>query len=275
MIELRDVTYEYPDKTAAVENLSLKIIAGEKIAVLGGNGAGKSTLFLLLNGVYKVTRGEIYFKGEKINYGKNDLLKLRKSTGIVFQDPDTQIFSSSVYEDISFGLENLKYPENEIKTRVDEVLELLNIFHLKDKPTHLLSYGEKKKVSIAGILAMDPEILIMDEPDACLDPAAVKNLVRLLDNLHKTGKTILISTQDMNLAYAWANRIIVMKKGKILNDGLPSDIFLDLATIHEAALEMPLIFEITKSLKIQHKFMKGSAIKIKELIKFLKENISR
>jgi len=271
LLELRNVTYRYPDETPAVENLSLVIGGGEKIAVLGGNGAGKTTLFLLLNGVYKIKKGEIFFRDIKINYTKKDLLKIRQNIGIVFQDPDTQIFSSSVYEEISFGPENLKIPENEIKIRVDRVLKLLDIFHIKDKPTHLLSYGEKKKVSIAGILVMEPEALILDEPDACLDPGSVKKLAALLDDLHGQGKTILISTQDMNLAYAWADRIIIMKDGKILKDGIPGDIFSDTKILHQASLDKPLVFEILEELKIQPEFKSRSGVQKKELIDFLKK----
>ena len=274
MIELADVTFEYPDKTAAVKNLSLKIKAGEKIAILGGNGAGKSSLFLLLNGIHKTGSGKLYFKGQEVKYSKKDLLNLRKSTGIVFQDPETQIFSSSVYEEISFGLENLKYAENEIKARVDHALQLLEIADIKQKPTHLLSYGEKKKVSIAGILVMDPEILILDEPDACLDPVTVSNLIKLLDDLHQKGKTILMSTQDVNLAYSWAERIIVMKNGIILKDGLPSEIFSNLKVIKEASLELPVVYEIAVKLNIQSKFKQKSSIKKDDLIKYIKKNIS-
>ena len=274
MIELVDVAFEYPDKTAAVENLSFKINAGEKIAILGGNGAGKSSLFLLLNGIHKVSRGKLYFKGQEIKYSKADLLNLRKSTGIVFQDPETQIFSSSVHEEISFGLENLKYPESEILARVDHALQTLDIASIRNKPTHLLSYGEKKKVSIAGILVMNPEILIMDEPDACLDPVTVRNLIKLLDDLHEEGKTILMSTQDVNLAYAWAERIIVMKNGTILKDGLPFEIFSDLKIIKEAFLEIPVVHEIALNLNIQSKFKKGDAIQKTELIKYLKKYFS-
>ena len=271
-MELRNVTYVYPDQTAAVENLSLKIGNNEKIAVLGGNGAGKSTLFLLLNGVYKISNGEIFFKGEKIKYNKKNLFNLRRSTGIVFQDPETQIFSSSVYEEISFGLENLGIPKSQIKIKVDRVLQLLNISHIKDKPTHLLSYGEKKKVSIADILVMDPEILIMDEPDACLDPQAVKNLIALLNEVYMAGKTIIVSTQDVNLAYEWADRIIVMKGGKVLKDGQPLEVFSDLKIIEQASLELPLIYEMVQNLNLQNKFPVGKVIQKKDMIDILKSN---
>jgi len=273
MIELRSISYAYPDKTVALENLSLNIRRGEKIAVLGSNGAGKSTLFLILNGVYRITGGEIYFQGRKISYNKSDLLMMRQNTGIVFQDPETQIFSASVYEEISFGLENLGFDQGEIKTRVDEILRLLNITHIKDKPTHLLSYGEKKKVSIADILVMNPEVLIMDEPDACLDPAAVKNLVRLLDDLHAAGKTIVLSTQDVNLAYSWAERILVMKDGKLLKDASPPEVFADARVIGEASLELPLVFEMANTLKIQNHFPGEKAIQKNDLIDFIKKKL--
>ena len=272
LLELREVSYYYPDKTPALKNISIKIIRGERIAVLGGNGAGKSTLFLLCNGVYKVSQGELIFQGKKINYSRADLLNLRKHTGIVFQDPETQIFSASVREEISFGLMNLGFAEEEVTSKVDRVLEQLSITHLKNKPTHFLSYGEKKKVCIADILVMDPDIFILDEPDACLDPAAVKNLMGLIHDLHEADKTIIMSTQDVNLAYSWADRILVLKDGMILKDGAPSEIFSDPQTIAGAFLEKPLLFEIAESLKIQNEFP-GTVIYKHDLIEFLRDKL--
>ena len=174
ILELNNISFKYPDNTLAINNLSLRIKNNNKIAVLGENGSGKSTLFLILNGILKPFRGDFIFENKKLTYSKKELLELRKKVGIVFQDPDSQIFSASVFEEISFGPMNLGLPKNEIKSKVENAMKVLNITHLRDKPTHLLSYGEKKRVTIADILAMEPEIFIFDEPTSSLDPKEKK-----------------------------------------------------------------------------------------------------
>lgn len=249
IIELKDVSYKYPDGTLALNNLSLKIEKGEKIAILGENGAGKSTMFLILNGVYKALSGKILFKNKEISYNPNDLLKLRKNIGIVFQDPETQIFSASVYEEISFGLMNLGIHKEEIKKRIDKILNLLDINHLKNKPTHLLSYGEKKRISIADILVMEPEIILFDEPTSCLDPKKTNEFIYILNEISKTGKTVLLSTHDVEFAYSFADYIVVMKNGEILKSGNPLEIFQDIELLKISNLEKPLILQIYEKLK--------------------------
>ncbi|MBC7960825.1 MAG: ATP-binding cassette domain-containing protein, partial [Vallitaleaceae bacterium] len=166
IIEVKNLHYSYPDGTKALQGVNMELKRGSKIAILGSNGAGKSTLLLHLNGTLKPKEGQVLFGGEVITYGKKQLDGLRKEVGIVFQDPDTQLFSASVYQDISFGPMNLKLPEAEVKQRVESAMTTTEVVAFKDKPTHALSYGQKKRVSIAGVLAMSPKVIILDEPTA-------------------------------------------------------------------------------------------------------------
>ena len=181
IIETKNLHYEYADGTYALSGVNLGIRKGKITAVLGGNGAGKSTLFLNFNGILRPSLGEVIFKGEPVSYSRSGLREIRKSVGIVFQDPDNQLFSASVYQDISFGAINLKLPEDEVQRRVELALKRTGIEHLKSKPTHCLSHGQKKRVALAGVLVMEPEVLVLDEPTAGLDPAAsvhVRNLIK-------------------------------------------------------------------------------------------------
>jgi cobalt/nickel transport system ATP-binding protein len=253
MINVTNISYRYPDRTEALFNINLSVSAGEKLVIAGPNGAGKSTLFLILNGILKPLSGSYLFNGKSVTYSKNELLQLRKSIGIVFQEPDSQIFSASVYEEVSFGPLNLDLPHQQVRERVNNALAALDIEKLKDRPAHLLSYGQKKRVTIASILAMDPQIIIFDEPTSGLDPAHASEIISLLDSLHEQGKTIIISTHDMNLAYRWAQRIVVLHDGKVLGDGTPEVIFNNEKLLAESRLELPMILQIYKSLPHSHK----------------------
>ncbi len=251
IIDLQNISYCYQNRTKALKNINFSVTEGEKLVIAGSNGAGKSTLFLILNGILKPENGIYNFEGKHVKYTKNELYNLRKSIGIVFQEPDSQIFSSSVYEEISFGPLNLDLPHEIVRKRVSGALKILDIENLQDKPAHLLSYGQKKRVTIASILAMDPKIIIFDEPTSGLDPAHAAEIISLLDDLHKNGKTIIISTHDMNLAYQWASRIVVLNDGEICGDGKPIDIFNSSSIIRKNKLELPLVLQVFGSLKNQ------------------------
>ena len=249
IIDLKNISYQYPDKTEAVSDICFSVKEGEKLVIAGPNGAGKSTLFLLLNGILKPKKGNYYFDNKEISYCKKELLKLRQQVGIVFQEPDSQIFSASVYEELSYGPLNLDLPRAEVRKRVDEALKALDIENLKDRPAHLLSYGQKKRVCIASILAMNPKIIIFDEPTSGLDPAHAAEIIVLLNKLHAEGKTIILSTHDMNLAYQWASRIVVLGEGRILGSGTVNEIFDNEALIEESRLELPMLLQLFKQLK--------------------------
>ena len=246
--EMDQLTHRYADGTMALHGLSLSIYKGKKIALLGNNGAGKSTLFQHLNGILKPTAGTILFKGEKIKYDRKSLLTLRKQVGIVFQDPDSQLFSGNVRQDISFGPMNLGWSMEKVIRQVEWAMEQTEVTALQDKPIHFLSLGQKKRVAIAGVLAMDPEVFILDEPSAGLDAYYSKQIMQILRDIHGADKTIILSTHDVHFAYEWADEIIVMNNGKILYHGDPITVFHHQEILNQAHLEKPWVFETAEVL---------------------------
>nr|WP_233487382.1 ATP-binding cassette domain-containing protein [Halanaerobium sp. DL-01] len=248
VLEAENVVFNYPDGTNALDGLSLSIEKGKKIAILGANGAGKSTLFLHFNGILKPKKGNIKFRGKKVSYKKKELKNLRKNIGIVFQDPDMQLFSSSVFQEISFGPLNLGLSETKTRERVDEAMQIMEITNIKDKPTHLLSYGQKKRISIADILAMKPEVIIFDEPTVWLDPKHSKEILGFINQINKKGTTVILSTHDVDLAYQWADYIYIFSDGKIIGEGNSEKIFRDNKLLKESDLIKPWIIEVYEKL---------------------------
>lgn len=241
---LEHISYQYADGTMALKDISLSFERGKKIALIGNNGAGKSTLFLLLNGILKPTSGTISFKGKKLSYSRKEIKELRQQVGIVFQNPDSQLFSSSVYEDIKFGPKNLGLPVERVNEIVDEVMKLTETESLKDKPPHFLSIGQKKRVSIAGIIAMNPELMVLDEPTAGLDPYYSKNIMTLLADIHNENRTIVLSTHNVDLAYEWADEIIVLHNGEMISRGTPSEVFQQNEVLQKSHLHQPWVMEV-------------------------------
>ena len=250
ILQVKDLSYTYGNEKEALKNINLDIYKGEKIAVLGSNGAGKSTFFLNINGVLTPSKGNIIYKGKVIT--KKDFNELRKSVGIVFQDADNQIIASTVLGEVSFGPMNLKLPKEEVKKRVYEAMEYMNITEFKDRPPHYLSGGEKKRVSIADIIAMDPEVIIFDEPTASLDPINISMLEEVLEKLSKEEKTIMISTHDMDFAYRWADRIIVFDGGEIVEDGESLEVLKSVMNKETSNLKVPMLLEIVEELKVKN-----------------------
>lgn len=257
LVELKEVSHYYSNENKVLNNISFKIHKGEEICVIGANGAGKSTMFLHLNGILRPYKGKMYYRGNEIKYNKKDLLELRKNVGIVFQEADSQIIASTVFSEVSFGPINLKLPKIEVIKRVDEALEYMNITDLRDKSPHYLSGGEKKKVSIADIISMKPEIIIFDEPTASLDPINIKNFEKVLKKMKSEGLTILISTHDVDFAYKWAKRVIVFNEGSIIKDDIPINVFKDELILESANLKKPMLLEVYESL-IRNKFIKDN-----------------
>ena len=249
IMKIKALTYVYPDGTKALDQVNLDIYKGEKLAILGANGAGKSTLFLNMNGIHSPTEGQILLDGKPVKYDKKGLIHLRKNVGIVFQDPDSQIFASTVYGEVSFGLLNLGYSKEEAKERTIKALDYMNIMDLKDKAPHYLSGGQKKLVSIADILVMDPRVIIFDEPTAALDPVNANHLEKILDKISKEGKTVILSTHDVDFAYRWADRIAVFSKSQLCKVGNPEEIFSDDEVLKRANLRKPMIYEIWSAIK--------------------------
>lgn len=236
LLSVKNLYYSYGEK-AALCNVSLEIFQGEKIAVMGSNGAGKSTFFLNLNGVLKPDAGGIFFQGKKIE--KKGLRELRRRVGFVFQDADSQIIAPTVAAEISFGPMNLNLSGAEVEKRVEDSIAYMDLGDLRGRPPHYLSGGEKKRVSIADILAMETEIMIFDEPMAALDPVNSENVEEILNRLHRDGRTLLIATHDVNFAYRYADRIVVFSEGRIIADGAPVEIFREEEVLERAHLKQP------------------------------------
>jgi cobalt/nickel transport system ATP-binding protein len=242
LLKIKDLHYTYGNDKAALEGITVNINEGERIAVIGSNGSGKSTFFLNLNGVLTPDEGSITFKDTIVN--KKNLKELRKNIGIVFQDADNQIIASTVKAEVGFGPMNLKLPKEEVSKRVEEAMEYMNISTFKDRPPHYLSGGEKKRVTIADIIAMRPEIIVFDEPTASLDPVNAMMLEEVLDKLASEGKTLLISTHDVDFVYRWAERVLVFHQGKIIADGTPLEVFNNIELLEQANLKKPTMLEV-------------------------------
>lgn len=250
VIEAQDVSYTYDgNNERALDGLNLKIRRGTKVAFMGGNGSGKSTFFLCLNGIRRPDTGKICIDGEAIEYTRKGLLNVRGRVGIVFQEPDDQLFSASVYEEISFGILNLGADEETARREVESVIKELEITPFQDRPAHALSGGQKKQVAIADILVMHPEVMILDEPAAALDPKHTKKVQQIVDHLTEKGITVLMATHDINYAYAWADEIILMHEGKVIRQGTPFDVCSDRAALKTASLEVPAVLRIHQRLK--------------------------
>jgi cobalt/nickel transport system ATP-binding protein len=272
IFEVKDIVYSYMDGTKALRNININIEKGKKIAFIGANGAGKSTLFLHFNGINKPEAGEICFRGKKISYTNSELTKLRKEVGIVFQEPDNQLFSSSVLQEISFGPMNMKLDKETVMKRIEKAMDATAIADLKDKPTHFLSYGQKKRVAIASILAMEPQVLILDEPTSGLDPQNSNAVEDILNTLNKEGRTIIISTHDIDFAYSWADYIYVMNRGEVVSHGTPREVFISKELIEQANIKLPWIVEVYMEFNKGAEFNKESLPKNKEELFSLVKN---
>lgn len=245
LIEIKNLFFAYEEKLV-LKDINLSIKRGERIAVMGSNGAGKSTFFLNLNGVLQPEKGEIWLEGKRV--GKKDFKELRKKVGFVFQDADSQIIASNVRAEISFGPVNLGLDRDETVKRVEDAVEYMSLSDLQGRAPHYLSGGEKKRVSIADILAMEPELFIFDEPMAALDPVNAEKVEEILQRLHGDGKTLLIATHDVDFAYRFADRILVFADGALIADGTPDEIFRISEIMERAHLKKPSLMAVWETL---------------------------
>lgn len=249
MLRMENVTYVYEDNTVALKDVNIDLTKGKKIGIVGSNGSGKSTLFMIFLGLLKPSKGRVIFNEKELKYNKDMLSQLRKNVGIVFQDPDKQIFFSSVFDDVAFALRNLKFDENEVKERVNVAMEKTSITALQNKPVHFLSYGQKKNVSIAGVVAMNHQIIFFDEPTAGLDYRSKENVKNILEELTaEKEKSIVVSSHDMNFIYEICDYIYVLSKGHVLSEGKKETIFLDKEVLDIAELEEPFLVKVHKYL---------------------------
>jgi len=249
IIEAVNIRYTYPDGTEALKGIDFYAKKGEVVALLGPNGAGKSTLFLHFNGILQPTSGKVLVDGKEIDYSKSGLIEVRQKVGIVFQNPDDQLFAPRVDEDVAFGPLNMGLDEDEVEERVKDSLRKVGMSGYEDRPPHHLSGGEKKRVAIAGILAMKPDIMILDEPTSGLDPRGASQILRLLHELNEEGMTIIISTHDVDLAPLYSDRIYIISGGEIISEGTPGDVFSDIDTIRGANLRLPRIAHLVEILQ--------------------------
>jgi cobalt/nickel transport system ATP-binding protein len=246
IIESRNVHYSYEDRTEALKGVDITLEEGRKIAFVGPNGAGKSTLMLMFNGILRPTSGEILFKGEPLKYDSKSLRGIRRKVGMVFQNSDDQLFAPTVYQDIAFGPLNLDFTKDKVDRYVNYAVAYVGLSGYQKRPPHHLSGGEKKRVAIAGILAMEPEVMILDEPTSNLDPASSEEIMDMLDELNCGGKTMIISTHDVDLAYRWADEVILMENGEVLRRGIGPEVFGDVELIKRARLKLPIVVDLYK-----------------------------
>jgi len=235
IVEAGNIHFTYPDGTVALDGVSFRITHGESVALVGENGAGKSTLLLHLNGCLTAQKGTVQI-GDSLLTAKNVNI-VRRTVGMVFQNPDDQLFMPTVFDDVAFGPLNLGLPEPEVELKAVEALMIVRVEHLRKRPPYKLSQGEKRAVSIATVLAVSPDILVMDEPASSLDPKSRSRLIELLKTFHHTK---IIATHDLDMAMDLCERTIVMHKGKIVADGVTTELFQDENLLRRSGLEKPL-----------------------------------
>jgi cobalt/nickel transport system ATP-binding protein len=241
VMKLQDVSYRYPESPFALEDISLSIAKGERVSLVGPNGAGKSTLLHLMAGLYYPTKGMLEVEGTLLT--KKEARSVRQKVGFLFQDPDDQIFMPTVREDVAFGPINLSIPKQEVERRVEEAMKLTAIEDYRDRAPHHLSLGEKKRVAMAGLLAMSPNILLLDEPTSNLDPQSRRELVNILEG---RKETMVIATHDMSAAFHLAHRVVVLKN-TVLYDGDIPGLLRDPEILQEARLELPSFSRLMQS----------------------------
>lgn len=279
MIETRHLRYRYDNTQGwALDDVSFCAPKGKITGLIGPNGAGKSTLFLNLNGVLTPSEGQVLLDGAPVSYTRSGIRDMRRRVGIVFQDPDDQLFSADVYRDISFGAVNLGLPKEEIRRRVEDAMARTGVSELRQRPTHALSYGQKKRVAIAGVLVMQPDVIVLDEPTAGLDPKGVSDIMKLLRDMRdQMGMTIIVATHDIDIVPLYCDYAYLLKHGKLLLDGTPDDIFARPDVLRANNLRLPRIAHLMEILSREDGIsVDCSAATIgrarKEILRVLEEN---
>lgn len=272
IIEIKNLKYEFSDANngdePVIDNLNLKIKRGSFTVILGHNGSGKSTLAKLLNGLYKPTSGSILVNGIDTTDADNEI-DIKRTVGLVFQNPDNQLIASVVEEDVAFGPENLGLSPKEIRNRVDMALKSVDMYEFRKFAPSKLSGGQKQRVAIAGIIAMQPECIVLDEPTAMLDPSGRKEVIGTLHRLNKEkGITVVLITHYMDEA-EFSDRVIVMDDGKIVKDGTVSDVFCDTELLNKTHLSVPQTTELLNKLSI-----KAGAVSIDDTVTAIFDNIN-
>lgn len=248
ILQLEEVSFRYPGGDPVLRQLSIEFPKGDKTVVLGRNGAGKSTLFSICNGLLLPESGRVWLDGKPLGTSRKALREARKRVGMLFQNPDSQLVSASVREDVSFGPINLGLDRRSVLQRVEAALDEVGMIEYVDHPVHALSFGQKKRVCLAGILAMDPEVLILDEPTAGLDPAMVEDLLSLLERLRERGVTLIAATHDLDFAYAWADQVRILNRGELVGSG-PVSLLAEMdEELPRLGLSVPWVVKVWKNL---------------------------
>lgn len=252
LLEFQNVCYSYPmAEVPTINGLSFRLPTGKNTAVIGQNGCGKSTLFLLADGLCQPQSGVISLDKTPLTFNRQALNRWRQRIGLVFQDPEQQLVAPTVAADISYGLCNQGLPEAEIASKVTQTLADFKLEALAMTPLQHLSLGQKKRVSIAGVMVLQPELLLLDEPTAYLDPIQTRNLLTELASIAKLGTTLLVATHDLDFVYQWADWVLVMHEGRLLIEGETLEVFDRLKTMPEFELGMPLLWEMWQILAPQ------------------------
>ena len=241
-LEIKELAFAYPDGNQALYGVNLSVQQGERVALLGPNGAGKTTLVMHMNGTHPTSHGTIHVAGQLVDSkNKESIKEIRAKVGIVFQDPDDQLFMPTVGEDVAFGPYNMGKRGSELDAIVNEALELVGMLEFKDRPPHHLSFGQRRRVAVATVLAMKPEILVLDEPSSNLDPASRRELADILRSL---DITMVMVTHDLPYAYELCARSVILKGGVIVADGSTQEILTNSALLSANRLELPVGFSI-------------------------------
>lgn len=247
LLEAQNIKFAYRFDKLALNGINLQIPAGKRVAFVGPNGAGKSTLFLHFNAILRPTDGQLLYQGQSFDYSRSAITVLRQKIGLVFQDPDTQLFAGSVLDDVLFGPMNLGMSLKSAENKAMEALEAVHMSEYAGEPVHFLSHGQKKRVAIAGVLAMQPDMLVMDEPTAGLDFPGMQNLSDIMERLYAAGKTLVIATHDIDWAWRWADLVYVLAQGQVIAGGAPETILNSRDHVGQG-FARPVVGEIYSSL---------------------------
>lgn len=272
IISIEDLVFEYEreeklEPIKAVDHVSIKIDKGSFTAIIGSNGSGKSTLAKNINALLLPSSGAVYVKGFDTK-DESKIWEIRQTAGMVFQNPDNQLVSSIVEDDVAFGPENLGVEPTEIRRRVDASLYAVNMYEERKKAPHLLSGGQKQRIAIAGVIAMRPECIILDEPTAMLDPHGRHEVMEIIEKLHSEGITVLLITHFMEEA-ARAERVIIMDEGRVAFDGTPAEVFANANKIKEIGLDVPFTVEIADRLRRRGIDVPNHIISIEEMVDYI------
>jgi cobalt/nickel transport system ATP-binding protein len=239
VFDLREVTFRYHQVTA-LDRLSLAVMPGKRVALLGANGSGKSTLLRILDGLIFPEKGHVTFCGESFTeqhlQDPDFAYEFRRRVGLVFQNPDTQLFSPTVFDEVAFGPLQLQWPKEKVRAQVEQMLEVMKITHLKDRSPHHLSTGEKKHVTLASVLVLDPEVLLLDEPTAALDPKSASQMIDFLIGLRGGAKTVVTTTHDLDIVEDVADHCFVFQTGRVVAEGAPADLLRETSLLEQTNL---------------------------------------